>query len=153
MSEWVNSVLIRDPASVCECVFIVCVHLHLLTVWGDCLYGLALSSDVPYGQSPVWVTANELLALVMPGNWVDRLGNNRQEAKAGGGVSGSAGGNIMCHHLRYTVQVCCVATAIRYTVQCSYGTLDYMLLNRWWKRDKRVWPLTSEHFLWHKSIY
>ena len=26
-----------------------CVCFHLLTVWGDCLYGLALPSDVPYG--------------------------------------------------------------------------------------------------------
>lgn len=53
-------------------------------MWGDCLYGLALASDVPYGQSSIWVTANKLLALVMPGNWVDRLGNDRQEVRGGG---------------------------------------------------------------------
>lgn len=48
----------------------VCVRacVTVLTMWGDCLYGLALASDVPYGQSSVRVTANELLALVMPGN-------------------------------------------------------------------------------------
>lgn len=86
--------MILDTACVCL-LFSVC--FHLLTVWGDCLYGLALASDVPYGQSPVWVTANELLALVMPGNWVDRLGNDRQEAEEGRGegFSGSAGWNII----------------------------------------------------------
>lgn len=44
--------VISDTDSVCECVcFRVC--FRLLTVWGDCLYGLALASDVPYGQSPI----------------------------------------------------------------------------------------------------
>lgn len=31
----------------------VCVCFYFLTVWCDCLYGLALASDVPYGQSSI----------------------------------------------------------------------------------------------------
>ena len=62
----------------CACVF-VCVRVSVcvciceckppcLTMGGDCLNGLALAFDVPYGESSVRVTTDELLALVVPGD-------------------------------------------------------------------------------------
>lgn len=128
--------------SLCEWVCVCsCVSFHLLTVWGDCLNGLALASNVPYGQSPIWVTANELLALVMPGNWVDRLGNNRQEAKRGGGVcQWFSWMNIMCHHLSYdTSSSQCRSHKVHSTMFiCDSGlhTLEQMVKVRWKKSGR-----------------
>ncbi len=149
--------MISDTDSVCECVC-VCVCFCLLTVWGDCLYGLALASDVPYGQSPIWVTANELLALVMPGNWVDRLGNDRQEAGAVGGVSGSAGWNIMCHHLPFAYKFAALPQPygkqynVHMWVKCPWFCIRYS----WTDGESEIkesdpWLLSS--LLWHKCIY
>lgn len=61
-----------------QCVHVtLCAHmcesLRVLTVWCDCLNRLALASHVPYGQSSIRVTANELLAFVVPGDRVDGL--------------------------------------------------------------------------------
>ena len=53
---------VRVCVCVCEC------KQACLTVGGDCLNGLALAFDVPYGESSVGVTTDELLALVVPGN-------------------------------------------------------------------------------------
>lgn len=49
---YVNTIvcLLYSKQYACVCV---CVLVLLLTVWGDCLYGLALASDVPYGQSSI----------------------------------------------------------------------------------------------------
>lgn len=84
------------------------VGLHPLTMRCDCLYGFSLASDVPYGQSSIWMTANELFSLMMPGNWVDSLRNYRQKGRENGGGQGKVveqDKNIMCHHVPYATRL------------------------------------------------
>lgn len=79
----------------------------------------------------------------------------KQHARSGGG-SAVQRDEASCAAVSLTLQVCCIVAAIRYTVHMWVKlsmTLDYILLNRWWKWDKRFRPLTSEHFLWHRCIY
>lgn len=62
--------------------------LWFLTVGEGDLDGLGGVSEVPHGQAAVWVAAHELLALVVPADWMDRLFQQHREdgGWGGGGV-------------------------------------------------------------------